>query len=106
MTVPFQMERSAEFASETNALRGFAALVPKTARVLATMRAATVFADAGQVSPLQDWDGKTDYDVVVLDSGDGWGQTTEQIKAALERFAADGSFTFTRIGRFGIFVRR
>ncbi len=93
-----QLPRPPVVAAEDAEMRRFAATVPPTARVLATMRAATLFCDAASVSPLQDWQGSTDYDLVVLQRDDSWGQTGDQMRNALEAMRDSGAFRMTTVG--------
>lgn len=107
LNVPFQNPRSAGFLRDARTLESFAATVRPPARVLATMRAAMLFCDAGDVTPLQNWDYKTtDYDVVVLEPYDNWGQSSDDLKRANDEIGATGQFVLKPMGRFIVFVRQ
>jgi len=99
-TVPFQVKRNDAFMREAAEITAFARSVPKDAAVLATMRVATLFVDAGSLTPLQQWQGSTDYDLVVLQADDQWGQSPLKIKSAYETFVATGRYSVVTIGRF------
>lgn len=106
-TIPFQTRRDPQFMDEAAALREFAALVPSQARVLATMRAATLFLEAAEVTPLQEWQGSTDYDLVVLQQDDMWGahQTGAEKRLVFDTMTATGAFTAENHGRFCVMWR-
>ena len=70
------------------------------------MRAASLFCDAGQVTPLQSWHGQTDYDVVVLQLDDAWGQSPDDIRKALDAMTASGLYDVRPLGRIIVLVRR
>jgi uncharacterized membrane protein len=106
ITVPFQTRADADLIADAARLREFAATVRPPARVLATARAAMLFCDAGEVTPLPEWDRKsTDYDVIVLQPYDDWGQGSDDLKAAMDAVAQTGRFTRKPIGLFFVFVR-
>jgi uncharacterized membrane protein len=105
VTIPFQVRRSEAFMRDAAEITDLAKTAGRDSNVLATMRAATLFVDASGLKPLPDWRGEMDYDFVVLQTDDTWGQTAEQITAALDRFAAAPEFRSRRIGRFVVFER-
>ncbi|MHC4714805.1 MAG: hypothetical protein ACYTAN_16295, partial [Planctomycetota bacterium] len=99
--------KSAEFLAAARTLENFARSVRPPIRVLATARAAMHFCDAGDVTHLPWWGGRTEgYDVVVLQLHDDWGQKSVEVNRAYETFTADGAFHFYRVGdyRVGDFV--
>ncbi len=104
-TVPFQAPRSVSFTKDVRALRRYADCVGKDAKVLATMRAAMLFCNAGLVVPLQDWHSDSAYDIVVLDAGDTWGQSGKQMKAAYDTVVAAGDFERIPFGRIVVYQR-
>ncbi|MCD6404848.1 MAG: DUF2079 domain-containing protein [Planctomycetes bacterium] len=105
VTVPFQAPRSASFMKDVAALGRYADCVGEDAKVLATMRAAMLFCDAGAVVPLQDWQGDAAYDIVVLDAGDTWGQSRERTKAVYDTVVAAGDFERIPFGRTMVYQR-
>ena len=65
-----------------------------------------LFCDAGDVTSLPNWDRQsTDYDVVVLQPYDDWGQGSDDLKAAMDAVAQTGLFTRKPMGQFFVFVR-
>jgi hypothetical protein len=105
-TMLFQAPRSPEFLETSDALREFARAVPRDKTVLATMRAATFFCDAGAVTPLQGWNGTTDYDLIVIQPDDGWGQSRDDVRKVLEAMTASGLYDARPIGRIIVLERR
>ena len=107
MTLPFQRGKDDDFLADATGIRTFAESVRPPARVLATGRAAMLFCDAGDVTPLAAWNRKsTDYDLAVLQLYDDWGQAYDDYRLAYDTFAASEEFTLRPSGRFSVFMRR
>ncbi len=100
-TTPFQAVR-ADGAGE---IRKLAAAVSPSANVLATMRAATLFVDAGSVDPLQDFSPSRRYDLVVLQGCDAWGQSPGRTVEVYHELVATGHFQTLFTGPYAVLER-
>jgi uncharacterized membrane protein len=95
VTMQFQKPASAEFLTDAARFARFAASVRPGTRVLATFRAGMYLCDAGDLTTLASWDGtRADYDLVVLQRGDDWGQSPDDLNRA--------SDAMLRTGRYGV----
>jgi hypothetical protein len=72
------------------------------------MRVAALFVEALEVAPLQEWTGRTDYDVVVLQPGEQWGarQSEAEQRAVYDAMASTGAFEVRHIGPCVVMTRR